>query len=59
MFVYAPVKKGDAVGRVDFWYKGELIAQSAIYADEDCPLAKGQDKGFVDKLKQKLILWLS
>ena len=59
MFVYSPVKKGDAVGRVDFWYKGELIAQSVIFADEDCQVAQGQDKGFWGKMKQRLVSWFS
>lgn len=34
-FVYAPVRKGELVGRVDHFYKGELIAQSGIYCAEE------------------------
>ena len=53
-FVYAPVKKGDAVGRVDYWYNGELIAQSVITADEDASYRNVPRQGFLGELGARL-----
>ena len=34
-FVYAPVKKGDVVGRADYLINGEVVQSIPILADED------------------------
>ena len=54
-FVYAPVKKGDRAGTAEFWYKGEKIAQSGIFALNDAEYAKAECKGFLEDLKSKLV----
>ena len=54
-FVYAPIKKGDRVGTAEFWYKGEKIAQSGIFALNDAEYAKAECKGFLEDLKSKLV----
>ena len=54
-FVYAPIRKGDKVGTAEFWYKGELLAQSEITALNDAEYAKAECKGFLEDLKSKLV----
>ncbi len=54
-FVYAPIRKGDKVGTAEFWYKGELLAQSDITALNDAEYAKAECKGFLEDLKSKLV----
>lgn len=58
-FVYAPVKKGDCVGRAEFWYGGEMIAQSGIFALNDTEHEKAECKGFLDDIKSKLVSFFS
>ena len=54
-FVYADVKKGEQVGCAEFWYGGEVIAKSGIYAASDAEYAKAECKGFLEDLKSMLV----
>lgn len=52
-FVYAPVKKGDVVGSVVYYYKGTQIASAQIKAENSVKYAKSSEKtdtSFVDVL---------
>lgn len=52
-FVYAPVKAGQTVGRVDYYYKNELIHTTDIIALTSVD-AEIVEKDFFEKLKDKL-----
>ncbi len=58
-FVYADVKKGEQVGCAEFWYGGEVIAKSGIYAASDAAYAKAECKGFLEDLKSMLVGFFS
>lgn len=54
-FVYAPIKKGDNVGKVDFFVDGEKIGSSEIYAASDVKATeqKQEEKSFFQKIKER------
>lgn len=54
-FVYATVRRGDIVGCTEFWYNGEMIAKSGIYADMDAEYVKAECEGFLEGIKSKLV----
>lgn len=55
-FVYAPIKKGDKIGEVRFYFDGEYIGSSYISADADVKAVeqKQKEKSFFRKIKERL-----
>lgn len=56
-FAYAPLKSGEQVGRVEYFYKDVKIAEGKIYAENDCEYeysGKEEKTGFFSKLFEKL-----
>ena len=50
-FLYAPVKKGDYVGMVTYTLGDKIVAQNALYANEDADYFEEKGlKGFFDRL---------
>lgn len=43
-FIYAPVKKGDVLGRVEYKINGQTISKFDIIALEDCEIKKHEEK---------------
>ena len=58
-FVYAPVKLGDKVGQVEYYYNDILIESKDIFATEFVSIKKAQKKGFFEKCKEKLLDFVS
>ena len=54
-FVYAPIKKGDKIGEVRFYFDGEYIGSSYISADADVKAVeqKQKEKSFFRKIKER------
>lgn len=50
-FVYAPVKKDDVIGKVVYWYKGEIVGSTALIASEDINIS--ENKSFIDKIRER------
>lgn len=48
-FLYAPVRQGDAVGRVTYWLDGETLASFPLYAEGDVPYQEAEP-GFWEKI---------
>ena len=56
-FVYAPVRKGERLGSVEYWYNGEMIAQGDITAAGDvkrCSADSGEAFGEIRKILVRL-----
>lgn len=55
-FVYAPVKKGDKLGEVRYFFNGNLIGTTDITACDDAAVSskKQEEKGFFLKIKERL-----
>lgn len=54
-FLYAPIEKGQCVGRVVYRLNGQIISQTPILADSDVPEEKSKQSIF-DRIKQ---FWMS
>lgn len=54
-FVYSTVIKGQQLGTVEYWYNGELIAQSGIFARQNAEYKRTDRDGFLEIIKQKLV----
>lgn len=54
-FVYAPVKKGDKIGRAEYYYNNAKIAEEDILADESLNYADIESVGFFKGIWKKLI----
>ena len=54
-FVYAPIKKGDKIGEVRYYFDGEYIGSSYISADADVKAVeqKQKEKSFFRKIKER------
>ena len=54
-FVYAPIKKGDKIGEVRFYFDAEYIGSSYISADTDVKAVeqKQKEKSFFRKIKER------
>ncbi len=57
-FVYAPIKRGEKVGEIEYILDEKVIATSELRAEEDCALAV-KDKGFFELIGDilKRIFW--
>lgn len=56
-FVYAPVKKGDKVGEVEYFLNGEYIGSTDIVASNDVSvkITEQKDKSFFQKIKERFL----
>lgn len=54
-FLYAPIEKGQCVGRVVYRLNGQIISQTPILADSDVPEERSKQSIF-DRIKQ---FWMS
>jgi D-alanyl-D-alanine carboxypeptidase/D-alanyl-D-alanine carboxypeptidase (penicillin-binding protein 5/6) len=54
-FLYAPIEKGQCVGRIVYRLNGQIISQTPILADSDVPAEKSKQSIF-DRIKQ---FWMS
>ena len=50
---FAPIVKGQIIGRTDFYKNGELIASVPLVAEHAVNIIK-QEKGFLEKLRDFL-----
>lgn len=59
-FLYAPIKKGDVVGYVEFFYNGTFIDRSEVIALESVKIktVKQQNKPFCKKIFENILLML-
>lgn len=56
-FVYAPVKKGDKIGEIKFYYNGLCIGMTDIVADSDVAVKqqeKQESKNLFTKIKERM-----
>ena len=57
-YLFAPIKKGDVVGRVSIVFNGLTVTEHNIYAEEDIFCKKQTEKSFSDKIIEFIILML-
>ena len=53
-FVYAPTESGTQVGTVEYWYGGEMIAQSPIVTLESAQYCEKQSSGLIGRIRSVL-----
>ena len=53
-FLYSPVAENVKVGSVKYYYKDELVFEEPIYTAENVKALQPKEKGFFEKLLDKL-----
>lgn len=56
-FIYAPIKAGERVGRVEYLLDAEVIATSNIYSVADLPIKNRKEKFLSRFLKSLNLIW--